>query len=221
MKNILFCIIVCALSLITTTSHAQIGYQVSLLNTATGEPRAGVTVNATVTITDSSNKVVYTGTQQATSNDFGVLSLSVGNSDTFSKADYSKLPFFIEVSVDGTLIGKSQILSVPVAEYAKKTGELTKEKLVGTWTLRSNYYEGRYMEEIYIFFANGTFNYVFINYGDVEPTQYGEYMIDGNYILLIRSGDCPSCHSDADGILYYIPSKNTLCTGYGYLLTKQ
>ena len=47
---------------------AQIGYQVSLLNTATGEPQANVTVNATVTITDATNGILYTGTQQATSN---------------------------------------------------------------------------------------------------------------------------------------------------------
>ncbi len=127
---ILFCL-VC--TLVPTASRAQIGYQVSLLNTATGEPRAGVTVNAVVTITDSSDKVVYTGTQQATTNDFGVLSLAVGDDATFKNADWSKLPFFISVSVDGTLVGKSQILSVPVAEYAKKTGELTKEMLVGTW----------------------------------------------------------------------------------------
>ena len=136
MKHTFFSIIACAIiSLFPVVSHAQIGYQVSLLNTATGEPRAGVTVNATVTITDSSDKVIYTGTQQATTNDFGVLSLTVGNADTFSKADFGKLPFFISVSVDGALIGKSQILSVPVAEYAKRTGELTVDKLVGTCLL--------------------------------------------------------------------------------------
>ena len=134
---ILFCL-VCTLA--PTVSRAQIGYQVSLLNTATSEPRAGVTVSAAVTITDSSDKVVYTGTQQATTNDFGVLSLAVGDDATFKNADWSKLPFFISVSVDGTLVGKSQILSVPVAEYAKKTGELTKEMLVGTWVSKSTFY---------------------------------------------------------------------------------
>lgn len=123
MKHSILSIIACVIiSLFPTVSRAQIGYQLSLLNTATGEPRAGVTVNATVTIIDSSDKVIYTGTQKATSNDFGVLSLAVGNADTFSNADFGKLPFFIAVSVDGALIGKSQILSVPVAEYAKKDG---------------------------------------------------------------------------------------------------
>ena len=116
MKKIFWGILVCLASI---TSHAQIGYQVSLLNTATGEPRANVTVNATVTITNAENGLIYTGTQKATSNDFGVLSLTVGNADTFKNVDFAKLPFFIAVSIDGTLIGKSQILSVPVAEVSK------------------------------------------------------------------------------------------------------
>ena len=117
------------------SSRAQIGYQVSLLNTATGEPRANVTVNASVTITNSKGESIYSGTQSATSNDFGVLSLTVGNADTFKNADFSKLPFFIQVSVDGKMIGRSQILNVPVAEAAKKlVSNIPEEALSKTYT---------------------------------------------------------------------------------------
>lgn len=116
------------------TAQAQIGYQVSLLNTATGEPKANVTVNVQVTITDSQGKTVCSETKQATSNDFGVLSLTVGKEDTFKNADSGALPFFIAVSVDGKLISKSQILSVPMAEIAGKLkSSFTKEDLLGTW----------------------------------------------------------------------------------------
>ena len=115
-------------------SSAQIGYQVSLLNTATGEPRANVTVNATVAITNSVGGVIYSGTQSVTSNDFGILQLTVGNEDTFKNVDWSKLPLFIEVSIDGAMIAKSQILSVPVAEVAKNIiPGISKNSLVGTW----------------------------------------------------------------------------------------
>lgn len=132
MKKILY-IVVASISMIATSAKAQIGYQVSLLNTATGEPRAGVTVDANITITDSKGGVVHTSTQRATTNDFGVLSLTVGDADTFKKVDTGKLPFFIAVAVDGTLIGKSQILSVPVAEIANKVASsFTLEDLVGT-----------------------------------------------------------------------------------------
>ena len=119
------------LFIISTTSTAQIGYQVTLLNTATGEPRANETVNITVEITNSAGGVVCSETKSATTNDFGILSVAVGNSETFAETDWSKLPFFISATVDGVMIGKSQLLSVPVAEHAKHTGELTREFLNG------------------------------------------------------------------------------------------
>ena len=131
--------LVVASVLFSLCAHAQIGYQISLLNTATGEPRANETVNVTATITDSAGGVIYTGTQSVTSNDFGVLSLTVGNVDTFSSLDLQehRLPFFIEVSANGAMIGKSQILSVPVAEVAKKLEPGIKmEDVVGTYTIQ-------------------------------------------------------------------------------------
>ena len=139
--------------------RAQIGYQVSLLNTATGEPQANKTVNVNIAITNAEDEIVYTEIQTATTNDFGILSLSVGNENTFKNADWNKLPFYISVTADGTLIGKSQILTVPVAEYAKTAGTvLTKDMLVGTWsnshTLKSAYGE----EEI-----TESYNYVTFN----------------------------------------------------------
>ena len=140
--------------------YAQIGYQVALLNTATGEPQANKTVNVNIAITNSENKIVYTEIQTATTNDFGVLSLSVGKEDMFKNADWNKLPFYIAVSADGTLIGKSQILTVPVAEYAKTAGTvLTKEMIVGKWSNKYAYTNGEYTNEAYnyiIFNEDGT-----------------------------------------------------------------
>ncbi len=96
------------------SANAQIGYQVSLLDNATGEPRADETVTVEIAITDSKGKTLCSERKSATTNDFGVLSLTVGNSSTFTDADWSALPFFISATVDGTLIGRSQILNVPI-----------------------------------------------------------------------------------------------------------
>ena len=167
---------------LAATAQAQIGYQVSLLNTATGEPRANVTVNAQVTITDSQNNTIYSGSQQATTNDFGVLSLAVGDANTFANADTGKMPFFISVSVDGTLIGRSQILNVPVAEVANRVkSSFTKEDLVGTWKYYSNYF---------IFNQDGTFKYDYYNYetGGLISTTSGQYEIYGNDIYCYYDG---------------------------------
>lgn len=177
-SNYIYGIIV-GLFLIASSTKAQIGYQVSLLNKATGEPRANTTVNATITITDSQDGIVYTGTQRATSNDFGVLSLAVGNADTFQKVDTGKLPLYISVSVDGTLIGKTQILSVPVAEVANRLkSSFTKEDLIGTWKYS-------YTEEGYTYYYAITFtsNDSFKETNN-EDTYSGTYEIEGNTIFL-------------------------------------
>jgi len=63
---------------LASAANAQIGYQVSLLNNATGEPRANESVTVTVKITDSEGTVICEQTKQETTNDFGILSMSVG-----------------------------------------------------------------------------------------------------------------------------------------------
>lgn len=68
-------------------AQAQIGYQIALLNTATGEARANETVNVSVSLSNNEGQVFYSETKSATTNDFGVLSLSIGNADTFKDVD--------------------------------------------------------------------------------------------------------------------------------------
>lgn len=172
MKRILCSMLFC--SAFSFTLKAQIGYQVSLLNTATGEPRANVTVNASVTITNSKGEIIYSGTQSATSNDFGVLSLTVGKADTFKNIDYGKLPFFIQVSVDGKMIGKSQILNVPVAEAAKTlTPTISKEELCRTWTVDD--------DSTISLSSNGSCAITY-HWHETTKTITGSYDIEGNNI---------------------------------------
>ena len=73
-KKLLVGILACLF--LPVVAHAQIGYQVSLLNSATGKPRANETVKVEVTITDSKNSTVCSETQSVVSNDFGILSIT-------------------------------------------------------------------------------------------------------------------------------------------------
>ena len=162
------------------SANAQIGYQVSLLDNATGEPRADETVTVEIAITDSNGKTLCSERKSATTNDFGVLSLTVGNSSTFTDADWSALPFFISATVDGTLIGRSQILNVPVAEYAKQTGVLTKEILKSkTW------YQNGYKDRYYTF-SDDTVTFHEIDDYEHNSWKY-KYQIDGNNVFMIKS----------------------------------
>ena len=199
---------------LAATAQAQIGYQVSLLNTATGEPRANVTVNAQVTITDSQNNTIYSGSQQATTNDFGVLSLAVGDANTFANADTGKMPFFISVSVDGTLIGRSQILNVPVAEVANRLkSSFTKEDLVGTWVWEDEY--DRYM---YIFNADNTLIYQHTDHGGYTSTTEYFYEIDGNSIIAYQA---TKSEYDGSQVRLEIRWYNSMLHNGSYFLRKQ
>jgi len=154
-------------------AKAQIGYQISLLNTATGEPRANETVTVSVSLSNSENKVFYSETKSATTNDFGVLSLSIGNADTFKDVDFTKMPFFIEVTANGVAIGKSQILSVPVAEVAKTVKPIDKSLIVGTWVA----YDSGSLKNKHI-----------LEFKDDGTGTYNEYYLDNTWeIYELRS----------------------------------
>ena len=187
MKHLKKIFIASVLAAVAQMSWAQIGYQVSLLNSATGEPRGAETVNVEVTLSNSEGGIICTEKKTATTNDFGILSLVIGNQNTFVDVDWTKLPFFISVSVDGKLVGKTQILTVPVAEYAKKTGILTKEILCGkTWVgvlTEGEDYDNRFTYS----FGNNAFTLIkeYYEFGKlVERKEYsGTYVIDGNDII--------------------------------------
>jgi hypothetical protein len=97
----------------TLLTNQEVGIQISILQT---------------TITGSA---VYTETQTATTNINGLVSLAIGSgtsSDDFSTIDWSAGPFFIKTATDASggsnysIIGTSQLMSVPFALYAKTSG---------------------------------------------------------------------------------------------------
>ncbi|MBD5356932.1 MAG: hypothetical protein HDR88_08025 [Bacteroides sp.] len=192
----------------SVSASAQIGYQVSLLNTATGEPRANESVNVTVKITDSAGNVVCEETKREVTNDFGVLSMTVGSQDTFTNTDWSKLPLFIEATVDGRLIGRSQILSVPVAEHAKHVGVLTKDLLCSkVWTKYNETYE---------FNLDNTFTRKYYSSDNTISTIKEKYYIQDNMVILMH----PDHDEYAFRIFVYIEDRGILMNFDGYTFMK-
>ncbi|MDE6722448.1 MAG: hypothetical protein K2J84_09940 [Bacteroidaceae bacterium] len=184
-KKLLVGILVCLF--LPVVAHAQIGYQVSLLNSATGKPRANETVKAEVTITDSKNSTVCSETQSVVSNDFGILSITVGKADTFKDVAIGRLPLFVSVTVDGVLIGKSQILSVPVAEVASTLkSDFTLDELCGKeWVIDEHYGLASIL-----FSRDGTCCYIHDS-EEYSSTYSASYVIEGNtiYAYSILDGD--------------------------------
>lgn len=180
------------------TGSAQIGYQVSLLDRTTGEPRVNESVSVKIDITDSAGTIIISDAQNATTNEFGILSLKVGTADSFVNMDWSKLPLWITATVEGVVIGKSQILNVPVAEYAKSTGSLTADILIGKrWRMI-----GMSVPAM-VFKADGS---GYLDYDDDSPSRFS-YTIDGNSIMI----DMTSNYEGAGGgLLRYNKSTGRL-----------
>ena len=181
--------IIIALLAMVIGSNAQIGYQVSLLNTATGEPRANENVEVTIEITDSEGTSICKETKNAITNDFGVLSLQVGNATTFENANWSKLPFYVSATVDDILVGKSQILNVPVAEAAKTlVGNISKSDIIGEWVVDKTYdYEDNYYLSIK---EDGSFYFQVVYEGDMWGYDNGYYKINGDFIYFFSMNKC-------------------------------
>ena len=160
-------------------ASAQIGYQVAVVDQTTGEPKVNASVSVTVAISDNAGAEITKTTQSATTNDFGVVSLQIGNESTFADTDWSKLPLWISATVDGVSLGKTQILTVPVAAHAMHTGQLTAKKLAGSWTWSGEDY---------------TINITFNSSGSYTRDMghqiiRGTYEIDGN-LVITSDTDC-------------------------------
>ena len=75
----------------------------------------------------TTGSVVFSEIHNATTNAFGLINLEIGSVETVDMQNigWSNGPFFIKISINGTEMGLSQLLSVPYAEYAQSAGNAT------------------------------------------------------------------------------------------------
>jgi len=96
----------------------------AVLRDASGVIRANSNVGLRIEILQGSESgsVVYAENFAVLTNSFGMVNLQIGNGVTeigaFPEINWSAGPYFLSVSVDGDLMGTSQLLSVPYALYA-------------------------------------------------------------------------------------------------------
>ena len=91
-------------------------------------PSQAVSFKISIIQTSPSGTVVYTERHSATTNEFGMVNLTIGGgtvlSGSFSSIDWGSGPYFLKVEFDPaggtnyTVMGTSQLLSVPYALYA-------------------------------------------------------------------------------------------------------
>jgi uncharacterized protein (TIGR02145 family) len=130
MKKITIAIaFICTCLVIHAQTPSSFKYQ-ALARTATGEIMANEAVEFTISILESSvtGTSVYSETHSVSTNQFGLVSFNIGEganpTSTFGDVDWTTGILFVEIKLNGNLIGTSQLLSVPFAKYADKAGNI-------------------------------------------------------------------------------------------------
>lgn len=130
-------ITLCLAILITANMFAQVPQKMSyqaVIRNNTGELVTNQMVGMKISILQgsSSGNIVYSETHQPGTNANGLVSVEIGNgtvvSGAFSSINWANGPYFIQTETDPsggtnyTITGTSQLLSVPYAQYAEKSG---------------------------------------------------------------------------------------------------
>ena len=122
----LFLIVVAVFLTVSVFSQSvpgQFKYQ-AIIRNASGVVRTNASVSIDVVLLKGSadGDIVYTETHSATTNAYGLVNLNIGSRTPadFAKINWANGPYFIQILVDGTEMGISQLLSVPYALYAEK-----------------------------------------------------------------------------------------------------
>ena len=126
MKKVLLSLIgmIACISLFAQTPN-QFKYQAVLRN-ADGTIMAEENVDIIISILKSDlTTSVFNETHSITTTSQGLVNLSIGSIEDLSTVDFSADTYFVEINVNGTVMGTSQLLSVPYALYAKTADSIS------------------------------------------------------------------------------------------------
>ena len=122
MKTTITSLIFVIVTLCTFAQTPQSFNYQAVLRDASGNILANQNIEIQVDILQgsASGSAILSETHSTTTNNFGLVNLTVGSisSTDLSNIDWTDGPFFIQISVDGTVMGTSQLLSVPFAMHA-------------------------------------------------------------------------------------------------------
>ena len=134
MKKILLSIFTIAAMALTTFGQAPEGFKYQAVVRDAGNAiitNQAVGIQLTIQQGSAGGTAVYTETFAPITNAYGLLNLEIGTgttTDDFTTIDWSNGTYFIETAIDATggtnysVMGTSQLMSVPYALYAKTSG---------------------------------------------------------------------------------------------------
>ena len=135
MKNLILSIVAITTLSLSALAQAPEGFKYqAVVRDAGNNILTNQAVGMRMTIQQGSigGTIVYSETFTPTTNVYGLVNLEIGNgtvvSGTFASVDWANGPYYIETAVDITggtnysVMGTSQLMSVPYALYAKTSG---------------------------------------------------------------------------------------------------
>ncbi len=139
MKKLLFTVSLMALAIFVFAQPSTFKYQ-TVVRDASGEVLSTQSVSFQISLLQgsASGTNVYTETHSTTTNQFGLVTLEIGNgtvvSGDFGTIDWGSNDFFLQIELDENgggnyqLLGTSQLLAVPYALYSEASGDDVWEK---------------------------------------------------------------------------------------------
>ena len=183
---------------------------------ASGEVIANQKVSFQISILQgsASGTAVYTETHVDSTNQFGLVTLEIGTgttTDDFSGIDWSNNEYFIQIEMDAsggtsyTLMGTSQLLSVPYALHAKTVENIDDADADSTNELQV------------ISFNNDTLYLSNANYVTF-PYDSALWVLNDDYVSYnggIKIGLSSICNSSTKGTIRYVETDNKvqICDG--------
>lgn len=137
----IFCVLMMTAGIFAQTP-TQFSYQAALRN-LDGSIMANeaVSVDISLLYNSATGTEVFTETHDVTTSEQGIINLTVGSVEDMSAVSWSAGDYFIKVSVNGTEMGTSQILSVPYALHSK-TAKIAENAYWMRNTSNNIYYSG-------------------------------------------------------------------------------
>lgn len=123
-KNLYFLLFIFLSAGVFAQAPMQFNYQAVIRNTE-GQPISNQQVSLEISILKENTQgpVVFTETHSVQTNEFGLVNLQIGSVESLSEVDWSLPALYIQVSVDGNVMGTTQLLSVPFALHAQSSAD--------------------------------------------------------------------------------------------------
>lgn len=134
MKNLILTFMVIAICVVAVNGQApkSIKYQ-TIIRDASGEIIENQQVNIVLKIFQGSatGNEVCSETFNPTTNEFGLVNLEIGSVEpvAFSAIDWANGPYFLQVELNGNIMGTSELLSVPYALYSERSNNSYWDKI--------------------------------------------------------------------------------------------